>query len=314
VKTRPYIEDKDCDGTNDEGDAILAWENYLQRNRSIVVDLFQGQLRSTIQCRNSRKRDKDGSCGCGHRAVKFEPFMYLSLPIPESSSHECTLDSCLDLFCSTEELTGDNRWYCPKCETHVDATKKFDLWTLPPILIVHLKRFRYDAWGSRSKINSPVHYPLQNWDLSRSLKSSREKVPTYDLYAVSNHLGDLGCGHYTAYGMNRFDDQWYDFNDSTCRPIDAKADIGHNSSAYCLFFNRVERDQQTACSSNCKSRLPVVRRQSTDRPELWPHMQLTTRQDCRDFTRSTVAELGDVPQSGDVTIMPRVVEENSDAQ
>ena len=41
VKKKPYIEDKDCDGSNDEGDAVLAWQNYLQRDRSIIVDLFQ---------------------------------------------------------------------------------------------------------------------------------------------------------------------------------------------------------------------------------------------------------------------------------
>lgn len=297
VKDRPYIEDKDCDGTNDEGDSIIAWESYLKRNRSVVVDLFQGQLRSTIKCCNARKKNMDGSFGCGHKAVKFEAFMYLSLPIPELSAHNCTLESCLDLFCSTEELVGDNKWHCPKCATLVDATKKFDIWTLPPILIVHLKRFRYDAWGSRSKIDLPVHYPLENWDLSNSLKSNHEKVPTYDLYAVSNHIGGLGGGHYTAFSKNRFDNRFYDFNDSTCRPLDSKADLGHNSAAYCLFYNRVERDQ----NPSCPSRLPVVRRQSTDRPELWPHMQLTARQECRDFSRSTVATTGVASQAGELT-------------
>ena len=61
VRKKPYIEDEDCDGTNDEGDAITAWSHYLQRNRSIVVDLFQGQLRSTMTCRNEQP---DGTCGC----------------------------------------------------------------------------------------------------------------------------------------------------------------------------------------------------------------------------------------------------------
>lgn len=47
VKNRPYIEDKDCDGKNDENDAIESWKNYLRRNKSLVVDLFQGQLKNT---------------------------------------------------------------------------------------------------------------------------------------------------------------------------------------------------------------------------------------------------------------------------
>ena len=53
--------------------------------------------------------------------MKFDPFMYLSLPVSERCD---TLDDCLDLFCSEEFLTGDERWYCPRCRMHVDATKK----------------------------------------------------------------------------------------------------------------------------------------------------------------------------------------------
>jgi ubiquitin carboxyl-terminal hydrolase 8 len=121
VKKRPYIEEKDCDGTNDNGDSMVAWSNYLLRNRSIIVDMFQGQLRNTMTCRNKEKVTADGTHGCGHCNVKFDPFMYLSLPI----SSECnTLDDCLQLFCEEELLEGDEMWYCPKCESHVEATKK----------------------------------------------------------------------------------------------------------------------------------------------------------------------------------------------
>lgn len=37
----------------------------------------------------------------------------------------------------------------------------------------------------------------------------------YNLFAVSNHFGNLEGGHYTAYCKNVFDHKWYDFNDST---------------------------------------------------------------------------------------------------
>ena len=51
--------------------AQLCWDNYRKRNDSVVVDLFQGQYRSTIVCQT-----------CTKVSVTFDPFMYLSLPLP----------------------------------------------------------------------------------------------------------------------------------------------------------------------------------------------------------------------------------------
>jgi len=36
----------------------------------------------------------------------------------------------------------------------------------------------------------------------------------YDCYAVSNHYGNMGFGHYTAYAKNPIDSKWYEFDDS----------------------------------------------------------------------------------------------------
>lgn len=41
----------------------------------------------------------------------------------------------------------------------------------------------------------------------------------YDLFAISNHYGNLNGGHYTAYAKNYIDGQWHDFNDSNIQPI-----------------------------------------------------------------------------------------------
>lgn len=45
------------------------------------------------------------------------------------------LDSCLRAFTSEEELGEDEMYFCSKCKTHCVATKKLDLWRLPPILV-----------------------------------------------------------------------------------------------------------------------------------------------------------------------------------
>jgi ubiquitin carboxyl-terminal hydrolase 8 len=273
IEKKPYIEDRDCDGTSDEQDAIEAWKNYLRRDKSLVVDIFQGQLRSKLQCLT-----------CRHANIRFEPFMYLSLPI----SNEChSIEDCLDLYVEQENMVGVNQWYCSKCKQHRDATKKTDLWILPPILIVHLKRFRFNDYGHIGfKNNANIRYPIQQWDLSKFVLSRGSEPPLYDLYAVSNHVGDLGGGHYTACAKNRFDDQWYEFNDSSFRAISELELQRNSSSAYLLFYNRSQGD--TSEGSSLDARMPLIRRQSVNRPDLWPHTQVMDSQ-FRNYSRKAIS-------------------------
>ncbi|MEQ2236984.1 Ubiquitin carboxyl-terminal hydrolase 32 [Ilyodon furcidens] len=79
-----------------------------------------------------------------------------------------SLDSCLKAFTSEEELGEDELYYCSKCKTHRLATKKLDLWRLPPVLIVHLKRFQFvnGRWIKSQKI---VKFPRENFDPSAFL-------------------------------------------------------------------------------------------------------------------------------------------------
>ena len=46
VKEKPYLELQDSDGRPDEEVAREAWDYHLRRNESVIVDLFQGQVRS----------------------------------------------------------------------------------------------------------------------------------------------------------------------------------------------------------------------------------------------------------------------------
>jgi ubiquitin carboxyl-terminal hydrolase 6/32 len=45
VKAKPYVVAKDSNGRPDEEVANEAWSNHLLRNQSVVVDMFQGQLK-----------------------------------------------------------------------------------------------------------------------------------------------------------------------------------------------------------------------------------------------------------------------------
>jgi len=65
---------------------------------------------------------------------------------------------------------------------------------------------------------------------------SKQEIPSiYDLYAVSNHSGSLGGGHYTAY--TKVNDSWFCFNDESVTPV-SNEKILQSSSAYVLFYKR----------------------------------------------------------------------------
>ena len=50
VTKKPYVEQVEGDGRPDDEVAAEAWEGHRQRNDSMVVDHFHGQLRSVVEC------------------------------------------------------------------------------------------------------------------------------------------------------------------------------------------------------------------------------------------------------------------------
>ncbi|XP_067248583.1 ubiquitin carboxyl-terminal hydrolase 15-like isoform X4 [Chanodichthys erythropterus] len=145
------------------------------------------------------------------------------------------LKDCIELFTTKEKLGADDPWYCPNCKQHQQATKKLDLWCLPPVLVVHLKRFSYSRY-MRDKLDSLVDFPLRDLDMSEFLINPNAGPCRYDLIAVSNHYGGMGGGHYTAYAQNKEDHKWYNFDDSSVSPTGEEQIV--SKAAYVLFYQR----------------------------------------------------------------------------
>ncbi|XP_068162474.1 ubiquitin carboxyl-terminal hydrolase 15-like isoform X2 [Antennarius striatus] len=145
------------------------------------------------------------------------------------------LKDCIELFTTKEKLGAEDPWYCPNCKQHQQATKKLDLWSLPPVLVVHLKRFSYSRY-MRDKLDSLVDFPLRDLDMSEFLINPNAGPCLYDLIAVSNHYGGMGGGHYTAYAKNKDDGKWYNFDDNSASP--ANEDQIVSKAGYVLFYQR----------------------------------------------------------------------------
>jgi ubiquitin C-terminal hydrolase len=99
--------------------------------------------------------------------------MYLSVPIAHKSKGQTslTLQECLAEYSKREYLDGQNKWYCEKCQKHQPAIKKIDIWKLPSILIVCLKRFKLGPRNKYNKIEDQIDFPMNNLDLSPYLSS-----------------------------------------------------------------------------------------------------------------------------------------------
>jgi ubiquitin carboxyl-terminal hydrolase 4/11/15 len=120
-----------------------------------------------------------------------------------------------------------------------------EIYRAPQYLILHLKRFKSGRLytvgshyfeGGSSKINSFVSFPTENLDLTNYIVSNKviKNDIKYDLFAVSNHYGGMGGGHYTAYAKNPIFKKWYEFNDSHASA--AREQDVVSEAAYVLFY------------------------------------------------------------------------------
>lgn len=169
----------------------------------------------------------------------------------------CTLSQCFQLYTKEERLAPDDAWRCPHCKQLQQGSITLSLWTLPDVLIIHLKRFRQDG-DRRMKLENMVKFPLTGLDMTPHVvkrSQSSWSLPShwspwrrpyglgrdpedyiYDLYAVCNHHGTMQGGHYTAYCKNSVDGLWYCFDDSDVQQL--SEDEVCTQTAYILFYQR----------------------------------------------------------------------------
>ncbi|XP_022765626.1 ubiquitin carboxyl-terminal hydrolase 5 isoform X4 [Durio zibethinus] len=162
-------------------------------------------------------------------------------PITKKARTEpLSLYTCLEAFLREEPLVPEDMWYCPQCKEQRQASKKLDLWRLPEVLVIHLKRFSYIR-SMKHKLETFVNFPIHDFDLTNYVadkRSSRSQL--YELYALTNHYGGMGSGHYTAHIKLLDENRWYNFDDSHISPINEE-DV-KSAAAYVLFYRRVKSD------------------------------------------------------------------------
>lgn len=196
-----------------------SWQLHNAKNCSPIQDLFHGRLFSSIHCSE-----------CGNVECVYDPFMFLSVPVPRVSGRTVKLIDCLNSFSQEDKLDANNKWKCPKCKKLVCATKRLGVDACAPILIIQLKRFSGHSLRS-TKIETCVEYPAIIDSAEFCRKSDCGK---YRLIGAVFHSGGLGGGHYVAVAWDAPSERWFNFNDSIATPVN-EAGV-HSSKAYILFY------------------------------------------------------------------------------
>ncbi|KAF2199615.1 ubiquitin carboxyl-terminal hydrolase-like protein 10 [Delitschia confertaspora ATCC 74209] len=173
---------------------------------SPITKIFGGKLRSEYR--------KPGQ----QTSVTLEPYQPLQLDIGSPTIHN--ISDALKGLTHLETLQSDNT---PRGGR--PPTKQVFIETLPPVLILHLKRFHYDANGPQ-KIWKKIGYPLE-LEIPKEVFPTGKRstliaqgLPRYRLTAVVYHHGkNASGGHYTVDLRRQEGREWIRMDDTVIRRI-----------------------------------------------------------------------------------------------
>lgn len=186
--------------------------SFNNNSKSAFLQAIQGVHFSTVKC------------DCGETQCNVEVQTTYEIEVPSSDQ----VHSVSELLLRNYALDRLNDWTCEKC-TRSGALKQNQMYVLPKILMVCIKRFGMDAVGTFVKINTPVH--VDEGLLFKINGASRR----YSLTGVANHYGGYNGGHYNAH-VRVDDDAWVCFDDMNVFPLPNTEFLRSSQSAYLMCY------------------------------------------------------------------------------
>lgn len=178
---------------------------------SPITKIFGGKIRSEFKVPGNKN------------SVTLEPYQPLQLDI--GSPEVNNIIDALKGLTKPETIHGD--FNSPR-GAKVSATKQVFIETLPPVLILHLKRFHYDSvTRGTQKIWKKIGYPLELEIPREVFPPSRRNamaihggLPKYRLIGVIYHHGkNASGGHYTVDVRRQDGREWIRMDDTVIRRV-----------------------------------------------------------------------------------------------
>jgi ubiquitin C-terminal hydrolase len=228
------------------------------KDKEYPFQLFRGTVESNVTCES-----------CKSTSCTLDPIEDIGLEVTNSSANAsppttlADVGSAFQRFSRPEAL--DSGYKCEKCGKVGRATKQSRLASIPPILTLHLKRFRYggtvkseqparrsarsevsqltDLGGKSGSAKIEGHTKFEQiFDLKPYLTKELQAKHSNmfcRLFAVIVHAGkNSHSGHYISYVRNVSKNEWWKMDDA--RVTQASVQEVMNAEAYMLFYRVVE--------------------------------------------------------------------------
>ncbi|KAK7169847.1 hypothetical protein R3I94_000169 [Phoxinus phoxinus] len=237
-ESQPGVEEDPAEkeeGSDDE------WEQVGPRNktsitrqadfiRTPITDIFGGHIRSVVYQQSSKE------------SATLQPFFTLQLDIQSEKIR--TVQEALEILVARESVQG----YTTKSKQEIEISRRVTLEELPPVLVLHLKRFVFEKTGGCQKLVKNIDYPV-DLEISKDLLSPgvRGKTfkgqRTYRLFAVVYHHGNSATGgHYTTDVFHIGLNGWLRIDDQAVKIINQHQVVKQTAerTAYLLYYRRLD--------------------------------------------------------------------------
>ncbi|KAL4705685.1 hypothetical protein ACJJTC_018758 [Scirpophaga incertulas] len=221
--------------STDEGPSKKRFRSTDLLRDSIIDRLFAGVLITRVEC-----------TVCHSASISRDVFRDLQLAFPEKAEPlEYSVQNLLEFYCSTEYLTGENKYSCRDCGALRDAERSVLIEATPKYLIIVLKNFKFEP---KLQVQTKLmHTVYHNHDIVVPTTRQSKGHVSYNLYAAVIHSGTtLDSGHYYTYAKHN--DKWKIFNDHVV--TDAKSTMLHSlarsHTPYILFYKRTDTEELPA--------------------------------------------------------------------
>ena len=209
---------------------------------SFINQLFGGSYTTKMEC-----------VECGYKKIRTDIGHSIELPLQDAKKINAkTIDDALANYSADEEMTEANAVLCENCTERLGVdtkrifNKKIVMSHAPEILVTSFKRFGFKMTVNRKgkkeyvydRINNRLSFPEDLVIKEEHENDEGTSNISYSLYAIINHMGHAGGGHYTANIKNG--DDWYTCDDEDVyRVKNISKLLKDNKDAYVLFYHRV---------------------------------------------------------------------------